>query len=54
MDIPQNKIEPFSAQLKRLYWLDYVNTDGNCSKAEVDIFPVNLNIVINYKQIISD
>ena len=47
----KKELDPFSAQLKRLYWLDYVNTDGNCSKAEVDIFPVNSNIVVNYSRL---
>merc|ERR1719189_1769667 len=27
--------EASQVELKRLYWLDYVNTDGNCSKAEI-------------------
>jgi len=30
-----SKEEASQVELKRLYWLDYVNTDGNCSKAEI-------------------
>jgi len=30
-----SKEEASKVELKRLYWLDYVYTDGNCSKAEI-------------------
>jgi len=30
-----SKEEANKVELKRLYWLDYVYTDGNCSKAEI-------------------
>ena len=39
-----------ASQLKRLYWLDYVYTDGNCTKTEVIIDSENSNIEVHMQK----